>query len=150
MANGTGQPGTLEEPLRGYHFNVMIDGQPVGQFTDCEGLAARIEPIAYRPGGSGPVTHQLPGPVAYAEVVLTRGLTPDATLWEWVEAVMAGRSDRRTTELLILDVDGVSERLRYTLFDAWPCQFVAAPLHGLEPMYACERLHLCYERFVRS
>lgn len=145
-----GQPGTLVEPLRGYNFMVLVDGTRLGQFTQCSGLAVRVTPIPYRAGGEGPLVHQLPGPVQNAEVVLTRGVTVDASLWDWVAAVMNGESDRRTVDIVILDTDGVTEKLRYTLEGAWPCEFRGAPLEGLEPAYAVERVHLTFERLIRS
>jgi phage tail-like protein len=142
--------GATSEPFRAYHFKLEVEGVIAAHFTQCSGLAVRVNTIAYRAGGEGQVVHQLPGPVDYAPLVCRYGVTDSADLWKWMQASMRGHVARKHLSVLYLDSDGVTELKRYNLYEAWPCEWHAAPLDSLDRQVAIETLAITYESIDRA
>jgi phage tail-like protein len=88
-----GQTGTWKDPYRSYNFKVMVQGVGNGHFTECSGLAMKVQSIAYREAGGGPVIHRLPGQIEHGEVTLRYGLTTSMDLWQWFLSAVQGKVD---------------------------------------------------------
>jgi phage tail-like protein len=144
------QPGVWVDPYRAYNFKLLINGAEEGHFTECSGLEVSIQPIRYRPGGMGPVVHMIPGPVEYAGVTLRYGLTASTALWDWFMAAASGQVQRKDISILILDTDGITEVVRWNLYDAWPSRWRGAPLNALFTEVAIESVTIVYDRLERE
>jgi phage tail-like protein len=57
---------------------------------------------------------------------------------------------RKDVQILILDADGITEKVRFTLRKAWPCKFKAAELNAMASGVAILELDLCHEELVRQ
>jgi phage tail-like protein len=143
-------PGTWKDPFRSYNFKVSVANVGDGHFTECSGLAARVQSISYREAGAGPVIHRLPGPVEYGEVTLRYGLTSSPELWQWFLSGLEGRVDRRTVTIAMLDEDGTTEVLRWSLDRAWVTEWRGALLDALGREAAIESMTLVFERLERA
>ncbi|MFC0219311.1 phage tail-like protein [Pseudochelatococcus lubricantis] len=133
------------DPYRNFNFRLEIGGVTEAAFFSVQGLAMRIHPIRYRPGGDGQAVRSLPGPVEYAEVTLRHGLTKSTDLWNWISAIAKGRIERRNVSILLLETDGVTEALRWNLLSAWPCEWHGPALDGLGRDIAFAELKLAYD-----
>jgi phage tail-like protein len=142
-------PLTASELYRNYNFLLRLDATEV-RFTECLGLGMRIEPIRYRESGAGGVVRALPGPVAYAEVVLRYGLTATADLWNWLKRTSEGGVQRRNVTISQLDNDGSTPRVNWNLYGAWPCQWSGVPFDALGRETAIEELRLAFDRMDRA
>lgn len=148
---GTGaQPGGRKDPYRSYNFQLEVPGLAQSRFTRLTGLGVSVERIEYREGGGGPEVIHVPGRPSYSTVKLHYGLTDSRDLWDWMEAVARGEADRRNVSILMLDTDGVSERMRWSLINAWPVALTGATLDALGHELAVEVLELCAERIERA
>jgi phage tail-like protein len=138
------------DPYRAYNFALEIDGKAEGYFTQCGGLGIRVTPIRYREGGDARTVHYLAGPVEYGEITLRYGLSDSRVLWDWFMTAVGGLPQRKNISLIMQGPDGVGERLRWNLFDCWPCELRGAPLDALSNQYAFESLTLVSERIERA
>ncbi len=144
------QPGQRFDPFRAYNFKLVIDGVNEAHFVQCSSIAARVQPIRYREGGAAQIVHQLAGPVEYAEVTLRYGLSVSPELWTWFEQSMKGEPQPKNVSIVVLGQDGVSERMRWNLDSAWPCEWRSAPLDALSREIAIESLTLAFEAVTRA
>lgn len=144
------QPGQRFDPFRAYNFKLVIDGINEAHFTQCSGIAARVTPIRYREAGASQIVHQLAGPVEYAEVTLRYGLSVSPELWTWFEQSLKGEPAPKNVSIVMLGQDGASERLRWNLEAAWPCEWRSAPLDALGRETAIESLTLVFESVTRA
>ena len=150
-AQSGAQPGSFAEPFRDYNFKLLfIPDVPEGHFTQCSNIGVRVDAISYREGGNSQVVHRLPGHVEYASVTLRYGLTQSRDLWEWMQKAVTGTVERRTVHIVMLGPEGIDEKLRWTLHDAWPCAWHGAPLDAMSSMVAIESLELVYETLERQ
>jgi phage tail-like protein len=149
-AAAAGKSAQRADPYRAYNFTLQIGGQNEGYFTGCSGLGVRITPIKYREGGDGRTVHQLAGPVEYGEVTLKYGLTDSRELWDWLLTALSGNPTRKNVSLIMQGPDGVGERMRWNLTDAWACEWRGAPLDSMAKEIAIESLTLVYENIERA
>jgi phage tail-like protein len=144
------QPGTRVDPHRAYNFKLLINNVTEGHFTEVSGLGVRIERIEYREAGNDSTVLAIPGRVSYPPVSLRYGLTSSAELWEWLMAAIEGRVNRRNVSIVMLDSSGRTEVLRWNLVNAWPQEWIGAPLNAMSRELAIETLVLAYEALQRE
>lgn len=143
-------PGTFTDPYRSYNFQIQIRGVVEGHFTQCTNMGVKVDAISYREGGMQQIVHRLPGQVEYGDITLRYGLSSSSDLFNWMMSAVNGKVDRRTVAIVLLDADGVGEKLRWSLSNAWVAAWRAAPLDALGREVAIEELTLVYESIVRS
>jgi phage tail-like protein len=110
----------------------------------------RVEVIRYREGGTSQVVHCIPGQVEYADVSLRYGLTASQELFDWFMSAVNGSVQRKNVSIVMLDSTGVSETMRWDLFNAWPSEWRGAALNALDHEVAIESLTLVFETLQRA
>ncbi len=100
------------------HFRVEIEGVQAGTFTSVENLTAEVEVIEFKDGDDH-VLRKRPGRTHYGDVTLKKGVLNNIALWEWWQAVSAGKLERKDVALILLNKDG-KELLRWKLSGCWP------------------------------
>jgi phage tail-like protein len=138
------------DPFRAFNFKLEIAGLTEGHFTECSGLGVKVTPIKYREAGNNQVVRNIPGPVEYAAVTLRYGLTESSILWNWMLTAVRGSVERRNVSIILLDSQGTSEVMRWNLIDAWPSEWVGAPLDALNHEIAIESLTLVFDSMERT
>ena len=157
----SGQDGTT--PIGAFAFQVSfgselvpfagLDGALTGGFSEVTGLEATMEPKVHREGGRnyGPI--QLPGPVAFATVVLKRGIVGSRHLWSWWSVFAGadgavnggwGPGGRCDVSIAMLGSDGAPV-IGWRLENAMPIKFRSADLNARSTDVAVEELHLAHE-----
>jgi phage tail-like protein len=140
------QPGTFADLFRDYNFKLLFTPEiPEGHFTQCSSIGVRVDAISYREGGNSQIVHRLPGRVEYAPVILSYGLTKSADLWRWMQKSVSGSVERRTVHIVVLGPEGVEEKVRWTLHQAWPVSWTGAPLDTMSSLIAIARLEMVCE-----
>ncbi|SRR5258708_3903200 len=140
-------PGVFVDPFRTFNFKLVILGITEAHFTQCSGLSIRVDPISYSEGGS-PVEHQIPGRAHFDPVTLQFGFTQSRELWDWMMSVVKQQLpiQRKNVQILVLDADGITEKVRWTLYNAWPSAWRGAELNAMGPsQVAIHALELRYE-----
>ncbi|MFD7705207.1 phage tail protein [Streptomyces caelestis] len=128
-------------------FTLTIDGQSLGAFNGCEGLASTVEVEQYREGGNNGFVWQLPTRVTFSTIRLTRPLTPDTSkVAAWISSVTTGVT-RPTAQISALRADG-SEVARWGLIDVLPVSWQGPSLDPANPGVATEVLEIAHHGFT--
>lgn len=149
-AQPAAQPGTWVDPYRAYNFRLLINNVTSGHFTEVSGLGVKVERISYREAGNNSIVRAIPGRVTYPSVTLRFGLTSSVELWDWLMSAVTGRVNRRNPSILMLDPSGSTEVLRWNLVNAWPEEWIGAPLDAMSRELAIETLVLAHEGLQRE
>jgi phage tail-like protein len=135
------------DPYKAFNFRVEVDGMTAA-FTEVSGLESEVEVIDYREGGEETRVRKLPGLHKYAHIVLKRGITQDAQLWNWHKQVLDGNVHRRNGSVILLDDQG-AEQVRWNFVNSWPCKYVGPTLNAKSSEVAIETLELAHEGLER-
>jgi len=134
-----------DDPYLNFNFVVEIEGEVAAGFSEADLPAGRIEAVAYREGTDrSSAARLLPGRVEYGPLVLRRGFSGDAALFQWWQAVAEGNLDRRNVSVVLLD-EKRQEVARWNLVRAWPTKYEPPSLHGLGNEVAIETLEIAHE-----
>lgn len=138
-------PQRRDDPYLNFNFRVEIDGVPIAGFSEADLPEGRIEAVAYREGTDEvSAARLLPGRVEWGPVVLRRGFTGDAALFEWWSDVLQGNVARRTVAIVLLD-EQRAEVARWIVRRAWPRKWEGPQLRALGNDVAIETLELAHE-----
>ena len=134
-----------DDPYTGFNFLVEIDGISVAAFSEVSGLASETEVIEYRAGSDRANTvRKLPGLTKYANIVLKRGVTQDAELWNWRKAIEQGTADRRSGSIVLLD-DARNPVRRWHFSKGWVSKFAGPDLNAEANDVAIETIEIAHE-----
>ncbi len=138
-------------PFSTFNFAVEIalegDARPLvdAAFSDCDGLEMTQEVKTIREGGSNDRQIRLPGPVAFGQLTLKRGMTADFGLWDWFNRSIADPTLRASAEIVLLAQDGHTMRARFQLTRCLPVKIKAPALSARDGAIAIEELQVAYE-----
>lgn len=121
-----------------------------GYFTECSGLSSEHEVVEYRDGNDPDVVRKLPGRLKYGDVTLKRGVTSDASLWQWRKMVESGNVAEARGNAKIVLLDRGSPVARWELVNAWPAKISGPELDADGNDVAIEELVLAHEGVVRE
>jgi phage tail-like protein len=98
-------------------FLLHVDGKRIGTFTEVTGLSVEVETEEIKEGGQNHYVHEVPGRMKWPRIVLKRGFTDAAHLFEWFEKTsghtFAGnrnRLDRFSAAITMLNGRGLPLR----------------------------------------
>jgi phage tail-like protein len=149
-ATPAAQPGNWVDPFRAYNFKLLINNVTEGHFTEVCGLGVQIERISYREAGNNAIVRAIPGRVTYSSVTLRYGVTASTELWNWLMTAVQGQISRRNVSVVMLDSAGATEVMRWNLINAWPQEWLGAPLDAMSRELAIESLVLAHEGLQRE
>ncbi|MGH8591457.1 MAG: phage tail protein [Gammaproteobacteria bacterium] len=139
----------LADPYRGYHFRIEIDGIDRGGFRECSGLDSTQDPLEYREGNEGLTARKMPGLNKYSNISLKRGITDDATLWDWRKKAIDGTVERKTGSIIHLDETG-QDKARYNFTNGWPTKYTGPTFNATGNEVAIETLEIAHEGLVKE
>jgi phage tail-like protein len=84
----------------------------------------------------------------YPNVVLRRALGRDRRLFEWREAILAGRTDKRQVTIRQLGAAGGEPRNTWILEGAWPCRWAGPIFDANATELAMEEIELTFDRLA--
>lgn len=149
MANPANE--TVLYPFSAFNFSVEIELPGIfsqmcnAAFAECDGLEMTQEVKTIREGGNNGAQIRLPGPYAYGQLTLKRGMTASFDLWDWFGYTLASPETRATIKVVIFAPDGVTERVRFVLTGCLPTKVKAPALNAKDGMVAIEELQVVYE-----
>ena len=142
-------PPKRDDPYKAFNFLVEIDGIARAAFSEVAGLESETVVIEYRVGGETNTVRKLPGLTRYANIVLRRGITKDAELWNWRQTVVQGNVDRRNGSIILLDDDG-TEVVRWNFFNGWIAKWEGPALNAKGNEVAIETVEIAHEGLDRA
>jgi phage tail-like protein len=111
--------GVRNDPYRSFNFQLLIDGIPLGGFSEASGLTAEGDAVDYREGTDMQSNvRKLVGLRKYANITLKRGYTQDKSLWTWHMAIVNGTPDRRNVTIVLMN-EAHQPVLRWHVENAW-------------------------------
>jgi phage tail-like protein len=142
---------TRNDPLRNCRFVVEIDGIHQGNFSEATIGETTTEAIEYREGTDPAHARKLDGLTKYGNITLKWGITDSTELYDWHQAIVAGKikSNRKTVTIHVMDEAG-ERRARFLVSDAWPSKYQPGALNGKGNEVHIELLELVNERIERS
>jgi phage tail-like protein len=138
-----------DDPYKAFNFLVEIDGIARAGFSEVSGLESETAVIEYRVGSESNTVRKLPGLTKHANIVLRRGITQDADLWNWRKTVEEGKVDRRNGSIILLD-DDRSEVLRWNFFNGWISKWEGPALNASGNEVAIETVEIAHEGLERA
>lgn len=136
------------DPYKSFNFRVEIDGIAHAVFSEVTGLESETAVIEYRAGGEN-VVRKLPGLTKFGNIVLRRGVTQDAELWNWRKSVVEGNIDRRNGSVVLLD-DKRNEVVRWNFHDGWICKWDGPAFNAKSNEVAIETIEIAHEGLERA
>lgn len=133
-----------DDPYKNFNFRVEIDGIARAAFSEVSGLESETAVIEYRVGGEPNTVRKLPGLTKYANIVLRRGITQDAELWNWRKTVIDGNVERRNGSITLLD-DDRTEVARWNFYNGWICKWEGPALNAKANEVAIETIEIAHE-----
>jgi phage tail-like protein len=138
-----------QDPYKAFNFLVEIDGVAVAAFSEVGGLESETDVIEYREGGDSNTVRKLPGLTRHANIVLRRGVTKDADLWNWRKSVVDGAFDRRNGSIVLLD-DDRTEVVRWNFSRGWISKWTGPALNAKGNEVAIETIEIAHEGLARA
>lgn len=139
MALGAGS-GVARAVHLGQHFQVILHDASGAQ----EELALSFAgPLATETDVDGPGPRHRPSSIS-----LRRAIGASRVLFAWRQAILDGKSDRRTVDVILLDRADGEPIAHWILEGAWPVRWTGPVLDGLEPSVATEEVELLYDRLL--
>jgi phage tail-like protein len=136
------------DPYKVFRFRVEIDGLTAAAFSEVNGLESETTVIEYRAGTDPNLARKLPGLTKYPNIVLKRGVTQDAELWNWRKRVIDGNVDRRNGSIVLQDDSG-QDQVRWNFHNGWPCKLQGPSLNAHGDDVAIETLEIAHEGIER-
>ena len=142
-------PPKRDDPYKVFNFLVEIEGIARAGFSEASGLDSETTVIEYRLGGEPRTVRKLPGLTKYGNLILRRGVTKDAELWNWRKTVVDGKVVRRNGSGTLLDDDG-TEVVRWNFFNGWICKWEGPALNAKANEVAIETIEIAHEGLERA
>ena len=138
-----------DDPYKAFNFLVEIDGVAVAAFSEVSGLESETDVIEYRTGGEINTVRKLPGLTKHPNLVLRRGVTQDAELWNWRRSVVDGNVERRNGSIVLLD-DDRTPILRWNFSQGWISKWTGPNLNAKGNEVAIETIEIAHEGLSRD
>ena len=136
------------DPYLNYNFLIEVDNLIVGGFSEVSGLQVEVQTEDYREGGVNEYIHKLAGPARYnSNLILKRGITDSATLWEWQMDVVYGIVERKDVTVILQDA-AQNEKWRWIFYEAYPVKWSGPDMRAASPEVALETLELAHKGFM--
>ena len=134
-----------------FRFKVTVDGIDIGSFTSLDGLSAEYSVTPYSEGGENRYEHQLPGPLKYSTIKLSRALRPGSALASWFSK-FSEKSSRtsatKTAGITALDANG-EVVASWDLYNAYPFKWTGPTFAADGNAVLTETLELRHHGFMK-
>ena len=120
------------------------DRRIVGGFNSISGGGVKIE-VRDVTHGDDPYKRHMPGAINYENITLSRGMTDNKDLLDWLKRVLDGEDDRRSGSIIVLEND-YDEARRFNFYGAYPISFSGVELSADGSAMSLEKFELAVER----
>ena len=135
----------------GSQFALELESIEMARFSGCSGLGYTTEVVEYQDSlmDGKLVTRKRPGRTKYDDIVLKRGLSPDASVIEWHQKVHEGLIERSNGSIVIYDMSG-NEVGRWNFERGWPSAWSASDLDAGTDDVMIEELTIAHEGLFKA
>jgi phage tail-like protein len=137
---------SLLDPVVSLHFDVIIDGCPIGSFTECSGLGAEYAVKDHEEGGQNGALVKLLGKLKFPNITLKRALDAESTpISVWFDTIRLNPL-RTTAQIVASTPDGIPLRV-WHIFDVVPVKWTGPQFSSTGNSIATETLELAHHGF---
>jgi phage tail-like protein len=130
------------------HFIVQVDGQDLGGFSTCEGLALEVEMKQVVEGGNQEFVHQLPVRLKYTNIKLKRAVDANtAVLAKWISDV-AKEVVRTTASISAMMPDESGPIVTWDFVGVLPVRWTGPSFSVDSPAVATETFEFAHHGFT--
>lgn len=142
--------GYRNDPQIAFCFDISVDEQYLGGFSECSGIQWETETQDYMEGGQNDFVWKFPTRTKQTNLSLKRGIV-DRALWDWYWEVVQGQGQipLRTAGIVIYDAQRANVVSAWEFYAVFPCKWIGPQLNATQNSVAVETLELCYRRAVR-
>ena len=140
---------TEVDPYRNFIFKVEIDGITQAGFSEATGYDHSNDVVEYREGDEVTTARKLPGLAKYGDVTLKWGLTDSRELWDWRQAIIDGKVERKNISVIVHDSQG-NPKVRWQFIRAWPSKLDAADMNAKGHEVAVMQMTLSHEGMTQA
>ena len=98
-------------PLGPIKVALVLDGQVAGLLDSAEGGMAASD-VVNEKAGSDHIVHKHIGNPKYEDFTIQTGLTLGPAVYQWIQAMISGKTERKSGSIVVLDRDGSTELRR--------------------------------------
>lgn len=139
----------VDDPAVTVCFLVTIDNHDLGLFNTCDGLGVEVTLETRQEGGTNGFSYQLPGPLKYTNIKLTRPLNSDSSkIARWISSVGPG-SQRSTGQVQAMTLGG-QVVCTWNLQGVLPVKWTGPQFNTESPKVATETLELAHHGFLSN
>ncbi|NND01367.1 MAG: phage tail protein [Acidimicrobiia bacterium] len=132
-----------QDPWPSFNFRVEIDGVPFTGFCRVDGLESTID-VSEHDGAPAKGKPKRPRRRQVGSIVVQRAASAYRHLWDWHQAAVEGRDDRRAGKVSVLGEDG-KVVMTIGFEGAWPCRWKLTTLDALRSGVLIEEIELAVE-----
>ena len=137
----------MADPAVSICFIVKMDQVDLGAFQSCEGLGCEVSVEPRESGGNNAFVYQLPGPLRYTNVRLTRPIDSQSARIAQMFAGMANSVTRSTLTIEAMTANG-DVVCTWQLQEAFPVRWTGPSLNVASPGVATETLEIAHHGFL--
>ena len=139
---------TRKDPFLAFRFEIKLDKQLVGGFSECSGIQLETKVHDYAEGGVNAFVHKFPTRTEQSNITLKRGIV-DKKLWDWYYKLTQGEIEFRNSSILVHDPSGGQVVIKWEFERAFPCKWLGPELNAIQNNVAVETLELCHHGLKR-
>ena len=95
--------------------------------------------------GDDPYKRHMPGAVEFEAITLSRGMTNNMDLFDWLQNIIDGKDDRRSGSIIVLEND-FEEGRRFNFYGAYPTSWSGVEVSSDGSAMSLEKFELAVER----
>lgn len=135
-------------------FRVEIDGQEAGHFRQVSGLEIHIAVEEIPEGGQNHFVHKVPGRMSWPNIVLSRGVTQNDVLLEWLMkssgdgyAGNQNKLERCTAAIVMTSLNGENDLRAWDFYGVFPVRWKGPQFASDSSEYLVEELEFAHQGF---
>ncbi|HYA16781.1 MAG TPA: phage tail protein [Bryobacteraceae bacterium] len=140
-------PAAAQESFLSSHFVVQLGAPQPIPVTVVSGIQADTPAVVTREGSDPASGEKTPGQASYPNLVLTRPLTRDLTLWQWMQDSISGAAVKKNIVVLLVDSQA-NPVIEWSFRNAFPVRWTGPVLNALSNDAAMETLEIAHEGFT--
>ena len=136
-------------PTNGMRFWIRIDQIEVASFAECSPIVIETETEEFREGGRNEVARQLPKRTRYRNLIFSRGIDEDRSLYQWYLKTVEGKPQRLPVSIILYN-DRREAIRQWNLRGAFPVKWMGPNLNASFNELAVERLEIAFEEMTQD
>ena len=144
--------GKGDDPILGQSFGLDLQNAVIGYFKQCSGFSSENAVIVDQSVDSTGRrrTRKIPGPIAVSNITLSRGITGDTSVWEWIKKIAETgiEGNRRDGTITLYDVN-LQAVAKWEIVAAWPVRVSGPSMNADGGQVGLEEIELAIESFRR-